>query len=226
MATIQRSSLLPSRPTSISEWLAFHDALLNIRRRSVLISLFGLYSDGSTCAPMQPCASSQCHFVRTHTNALSARVFSCNLPLATLAEWPGSFTSYCGNTWVERIPKLKSAQKVDPVEENSPAAPAGTRTHDLSITSPADAIPLSCTCSPCMILWLLILTVSRSNNKMYTQALRWTHRIVNTVIVYAHLVLLHNFLHDWLEASASCTSHVVRDSTRATSLSTCTHCAN
>ena len=46
---------------------------------------------------------------------------------------------------------------------------------------------------------------------MYTQVLRWTHRIVNTVIVYAHLVLLHNFLHDRLEASASCTSHVVRD---------------
>ena len=40
---------------------------------------------------------------------------------------------------MERIPKLKSAQKGDHVEENSPAAPAGTRTHDLSITSPADA---------------------------------------------------------------------------------------
>ena len=31
----------------------------------------------------------------------------------------------------------ESAQKVDPEEENSPAAPAGTRTRDLSITSPA-----------------------------------------------------------------------------------------
>ena len=38
---------------------------------------------------------------------------------------------------VERIPKLESAQKVDPGEENSPAAPAGIRTRDLSITSPA-----------------------------------------------------------------------------------------
>ena len=47
------------------------------------------------------------------------------------------FTCYCGNTGVERIPKYESAQKVDPGEENSPAAPAGTRTRDLSITSPA-----------------------------------------------------------------------------------------
>ena len=27
-------------------------------------------------------------------------MFSCNLPPALLAEWPGSFTSYCGNTGV------------------------------------------------------------------------------------------------------------------------------
>ena len=32
--------------------------------------------------------------------------------------------------------RYKSAQKVDPGEENSPAAPAGIRTRDLSITSP------------------------------------------------------------------------------------------
>ena len=38
---------------------------------------------------------------------------------------------------VERIPKEESAQKADPGEENSPAVPAGIRTRDLSITSPA-----------------------------------------------------------------------------------------
>ena len=32
--------------------------------------------------------------------------------------------------------KLESAQKVDPGEENSPAAPTGIRTRDLSVTSP------------------------------------------------------------------------------------------
>ena len=47
------------------------------------------------------------------------------------------FTCYCGNTGVERMPKQESAQKADPGEEHSPAAPARTRTHDLSITSPA-----------------------------------------------------------------------------------------
>ena len=36
----------------------------------------------------------------------------CNLPPARLAEWPGSFTCYCGNTVVERILK-KSAQQAD-----------------------------------------------------------------------------------------------------------------
>ena len=33
--------------------------------------------------------------------------------------------------------KKESAQKVDPGEENSPAAPAEIRTRDLSVTSPA-----------------------------------------------------------------------------------------
>ena len=33
--------------------------------------------------------------------------------------------------------RFEFAPKVDPGEENSPAAPAGTRTRDLSITSPA-----------------------------------------------------------------------------------------
>ena len=38
---------------------------------------------------------------------------------------------------VEQIPKYESAQKVDPGEENSPAAPAGIRTRDLSVTGAA-----------------------------------------------------------------------------------------
>ena len=42
---------------------------------------------------------------------------------------------YCGNAGMERIPKQESAQEVDPGEENYPAAAAGTRTRDLSVTS-------------------------------------------------------------------------------------------
>ena len=64
--------------------------------------------------------------MKPHTKG--ACVFSCiNLPLTLLAESPGSCTCYCGNTGAERIWKYESAQKVDPGEENSPAAPAGTR---------------------------------------------------------------------------------------------------
>ena len=36
---------------------------------------------------------------------VGACVFRCNLSPALLAGWPGSFTCYCGNTEVERIPK-------------------------------------------------------------------------------------------------------------------------
>ena len=55
-------------------------------------------------------------------------------------------------TGVEPIPKWESAQKVDPGEENSPAASAGTLTRNLSITSPAlkllsyPQLPFSCHC--------------------------------------------------------------------------------
>ena len=59
--------------------------------------------------------SLQCHFILSRIC-----VFSCNLPLSLLAQIPGIFTCYCGNpgrVWVvgvERIPKQKSAQTVDP----------------------------------------------------------------------------------------------------------------
>ena len=49
----------------------------------------------------------------------------------------GVFYVLLGKTGVERILKQDSAQKVDPGEENSPAAPAGIGTRDLSATSPA-----------------------------------------------------------------------------------------
>ena len=52
-------------------------------------------------------------------------------------KWPGSFTCYCGNTGVELIPIWESARVVYSGEENSPTAPAGYRTRDLPITSPA-----------------------------------------------------------------------------------------
>ena len=44
---------------------------------------------------------------------------------------------------VVTILKEKSAQKVDPGEENYPATPAGIQTRDLSVTSPALTTELS-----------------------------------------------------------------------------------
>ena len=51
-------------------------------------------------------------------HTLDAYMFSCNLPSALWADWPGYFMCYCGNTRVE---------------ENSPAASVRTLTHSLSL---------------------------------------------------------------------------------------------
>ena len=58
-----------------------------------------------------------CHFMHSHIHKVYA-----SLAPALLAEWPGSFTCYCGNTGLKRIRKQESAQKVDPGEENYLAA--------------------------------------------------------------------------------------------------------
>ena len=54
---------------------------------------------------------------------------TCGLHLS--AEWPGSFTCHCGNTgW--------NGHRIGVItKENSPAAPAETRTRNLPIASPA-----------------------------------------------------------------------------------------
>ena len=38
-------------------------------------------------------------------------MFSCNLPSALLAEWPGSFMCSCDNMGVERIPRWVSTER-------------------------------------------------------------------------------------------------------------------
>ena len=58
----------------------------------------------------------------------------CSMPPALLAEWPGSFMCHCGNTGVEQT--SNKSQHINSGEENSPAAPAGIWTWNLSITSP------------------------------------------------------------------------------------------
>ena len=47
-------------------------------------------------------------------------MFRCNLPPALLAEWPGSFKCYCGNTGVERTPRKSQNTKLTPEREIFP----------------------------------------------------------------------------------------------------------
>ena len=53
----------------------------------------------SSVHTIQPCTMS----LHAMPHTLGVCVFSCKLPPALLAEWPGPFTCYCGNTGVERM---------------------------------------------------------------------------------------------------------------------------
>ena len=82
---------------------------------------------------IQPCPRLQCHFIQSHI------VYACLAVTCRLLFWQND-RNLLRATAVTRGwngYRNKSAQKVDPGEEDSPAAPAGIRTHDLSITSPA-----------------------------------------------------------------------------------------
>ena len=49
---------------------------------------------------IQLCTSLQCHFFKSHIIMQNVYVFSCNLPPAILAEWPGSFGRMAGFFYV------------------------------------------------------------------------------------------------------------------------------
>ena len=92
--------------------VAFYSAFLNTRWSGVCTALFGCYMAGVTwncCHLGTFCVqhTAMHHVTSFHAKPYvqSACVFSCNLPSAFLAEWPGSFTCYCGYTGVERILK-------------------------------------------------------------------------------------------------------------------------
>ena len=85
----------------------FYSAFLNISQSGVLTALTWLVPHDTAAVSarsvytIQPCTMSL--YAKPHT--WGTCVFNCNLPSALLEEWPGSFTCYCGNTAVERIPK-------------------------------------------------------------------------------------------------------------------------
>ena len=89
----------------------------------------------SSVYTIQPCTRLECHFIQSHMG----RVYACLAVTCHLHFWQND-RDLLRATAVTRGwngYRNESAQKVDPGEENSPAAPAGIRTHDLSITSPA-----------------------------------------------------------------------------------------
>ena len=65
-----------------------------------------------TVYTIQPCTSLQCHFIQSHNYMQGACVFSCNLPQALLAEWPGSFTCYYLNTGEKMDTKISQHRKL------------------------------------------------------------------------------------------------------------------
>ena len=82
--------------------------LLNIHRSDGLIALFGCYMAGATWNCCHLSVFCVPHTVMHHATSLHAKphtmgacVCSFNLPLAPLAEWPGSCT--CCFCWITRI---------------------------------------------------------------------------------------------------------------------------
>ena len=95
-----------------------------------------------------------------HSDFVGSRVYSCLDVTCYLHFWQndrGYFTCHCGNTGVERTPNKSQHTKVNPGEEKSPAAPAGIRTLNLSITSRA-LLPTSYSGSAYLWLYVLICT--------------------------------------------------------------------
>ena len=111
--SLLHSAILRSQADSLHlhmilhEWLAFYSTLLNIHRSGVLTAMaWPVPHETATILvrsvyTIQPCTTS----LHAKPHMSCACVFSCNLPPALLAEWPGSFMCYCGNTGVEWIPK-------------------------------------------------------------------------------------------------------------------------
>ena len=117
IAYIVLFSALSSRLTALawgSTWVtSFIVRFLNIHRSGVLTALAWLVPHETAAVLAQilctPYNHAPCHFMQSHI-LNSVCVFSCNLPPALLAEWPGSFTCYCSNTGVEWIPKWVSTE--------------------------------------------------------------------------------------------------------------------
>ena len=112
----------------------------NIHRSGVLTALAWLMPHETAAISAQvlctPYNHAPCHFMQSHIR----KVYACLAVTCHLHFWQNDrdlLRATAVTRGFERIPKLESAQKVELGEENSPAAPAGIWTRDLSVTSPA-----------------------------------------------------------------------------------------
>ena len=123
-------------------------------------------------------------------------MFSCNLPPALLAEWSGSFTCFCSNTGVERIPKWVSTDSW-PRKRKFSCPPAGIWTCSLSVTNTSLALQLlsySHSCFPLVprYIWNWTLRCLRVSNgwgqgrSLSCEAHYSTWGSLGWVLLYAH----------------------------------------
>ena len=112
----------------LHELQAFYSAFLNIHRSGVLTALAWLVPHETAAISAQvlctPYNHAPCHFMQSHIR----KVYACLAVTCHLSFWQNDrdlLRATAVTRVGERIPKLESAQKVDPGEENSPAAPAG-----------------------------------------------------------------------------------------------------
>ena len=153
----------------------------------------------STCSvyTIQLCTSLQCHFIWRRMCWVSV-CLNCSLPPALLAEWLKSYTYYYSDTGMEWILKQKSAQKVDPREENASTALVGTWTCNILTRSlvlyhwAIPAVPLSYPCSTTELSVLYhwaVLVSSHSHLYSYT---RWVYGSENRgFVLKTYLICFH-----------------------------------
>ena len=128
----------------LQEWLAFYSAFLNIHRSCVLILIALAWllpceaADTVTARRVlcTPYNHAPCHFMQSHIR----KVYACLAVTCHLHFWQND-RDLLRATAVTRGWKgywnKNQHRKLPPGEENYPAAPAGIRTCNLSITNPA-----------------------------------------------------------------------------------------
>ena len=142
-----RNRRLDACARSVNDWYNFNSAFGISAGVVYFPVLFGCYTAGATrnCCRVgarsvyttQPLTSFQCHFIRS---ICTPRVHACLAVTCHLHFWHNDRglvrTTAVTRGW-DGYRNMSQHKKVDSGQEHSPAAPAGTRTCNLSITGAA-----------------------------------------------------------------------------------------